>query len=54
MTSPCIIEAKEVDGSAKGAKERSVAWLQVCCIKLGRVLVINRKLIGINGGVWGD
>ena len=55
VTSPCIIEAEGVDGSTKGAKEKSVASLQVCCMKLGRALLINRNLIGSNGvvhGVW--
>ena len=53
VTSPCIIEAEGVDGSTKGAKERSVASLQVCCIKLGRALLINRNMIGSNGVLWG-
>ena len=54
VTSPCILEAEEVDGSTKGAKQRRVASLQVCCIKLGRALLINRDLIGSNGVVCED
>ena len=53
VTSPCIIEAEGIDGVTNGAKERIVASLQVCCIKLVRALLINTDLIGSNGVVWG-
>ena len=42
-----IIRVVGVDVSSKEAKVGSVAWLQVCCIKLGGVLVIKRELTGI-------
>ena len=32
VTSPCIIEAKVVDGSTKGAKEMNEGSSEVCCI----------------------
>ena len=48
-----IIKAEGVDGSREGAKERSVASLKLCCIRLVQALLINGNLIGSNGVVWG-
>ena len=53
VTSPCITESGGSNISIRGALNRWDSSSEVCCIKLDRVLLVNRKFIGSNGVVWG-